>query len=42
MGFKVDIYEYIGEFDLVIDNIKYDFLIKSGRMAKEFEKEVDD
>lgn len=41
MGFKPDIYEYIGEFDIPIDNIKYDFLIKSGRMAKEFAKEID-
>ncbi len=39
MGFKPDIYEYIGEFDLPIDNIKYEFLIRSGRMAKEFTKE---
>lgn len=39
MGFKSDIYEYIGEFDLVIDPIKYEFLIKSGRMAKEFDKD---
>ena len=39
MGYKADIYEYIGEFDLVIDPIKYEFLLKSGRMAKEFAKD---
>ncbi len=38
-GFNADIYEYIGEFDLPIDNLKYDFLNKSGRLAKEFNKD---
>ncbi len=38
-GFKADIYEYIGEFDLPIDHIKYELLNKSGRLAKEFNKD---
>ncbi len=39
MGFKPTIYEYIGEFDLPIDNLKYQLLLKSGALAKEFDKE---
>ena len=38
-GFNPDIYEYIGEFDLVIDEAKYNHLLKSGLLAKEFNKE---
>ena len=37
-GFNPDIYEYIGEFDLVIDEAKYNHLLKSGMLAKEFNK----
>ncbi len=38
MGFNPDIYEYIGEFDLVIDEKQYDKLLKNGLLAKEFNK----
>lgn len=38
MGFNPDVYEYIGEFDLVIDEKQYDKLLKSGALAKEFNK----
>ena len=38
-GFNPDIYEYIGEFDLIIDDVKYNHLLKSGLLAKEFNKE---
>lgn len=37
-GFNPDIYEYIGEFDLIIDESKYNHLLKSGLLAKEFNK----
>ena len=38
MGFNPDIYEYIGEFDLVINESSYNHLLKSGLLAKEFNK----
>ncbi len=38
MGFNPDVYEYIGEFDLVINEKIYDKLLKSGALAKEFNK----
>lgn len=38
MGFNPDVYEYIGEFDLVINEKHYDKLLKSGLLAKEFNK----
>lgn len=38
MGFNPDVYEYIGEFDLVIDEKQYEKLLKSGLLAKEFNK----
>lgn len=38
MGFNPDVYEYIGEFDLVINKKLYDKLLKSGALAKEFNK----
>lgn len=38
MGFNPDVYEYIGEFDLVIDEKQYKKLLKSGALAKEFNK----
>ena len=38
MGFNPDVYEYIGEYDLVIDEKLYDKLLKSGALAKEFNK----
>ena len=39
LGFNPDVYEYIGEFDLVIDEHQYNHLLKSGMLAKEFNKE---
>lgn len=39
LGFNADVYEYIGEFDLPIDQAKYDYLIRSGKLAKEFNKD---
>ena len=38
MGFNPDIYEYIGEFDLVINQNTYNHLLKNGSLAKEFNK----
>ncbi len=38
MGFKPKIYEFIGEFDLLINNKKYLYLNKMGILAKEFNK----
>ena len=38
MGFNPDIYEYIGEFDLVINESSYNHLQKSGLLAKELNK----
>ena len=36
LGFKPHIYEFIGEFDLIINNKKYLYLNKNGILAKEF------
>ena len=38
MGFNPDIYEYIGEFDLVLNRINYFFLNKKKLITKEFNK----
>lgn len=38
MGYNPDVYEYIGEFDLIIDEKEYNKLLKSGLLAKEFNK----
>ena len=38
MGFNPDVYEYIGEFDLVINDKEYNKLLKSGLLAKELNK----
>lgn len=38
LGFKPDVYEYIGEFDLIINDASYQQLLKSGLLAKEFNK----
>lgn len=38
LGFKPDVYEYIGEFDLVINQRAYDWLLHTGQLAKEFNK----
>lgn len=38
LGFKPHIYEFIGEFDLVLNNKIYDTLIKKGTLANFFKK----
>lgn len=38
LGFNPDVYEYIGEFDLPINEKAYKQLLKSGMLAKEFNK----
>ena len=42
MGFQPHIYEFIGEFDLVLNERVYHNLIKKGLMAKEFNKKTKD
>ena len=37
-GFNPDIYEYIGEFDIIINEKKYNKLLKSGKLAQELNK----
>lgn len=38
LGFNPEIYEYIGEFDLIINEQNYNKLLKTGLLAKEFNK----
>ena len=38
LGFNPDVYEYIGEFDLIIDEKEYNKLLNFGLLAKEFNK----
>lgn len=38
LGFNPDVYEYIGEFDLVLNKINYHFLNKKDLINKEFKK----
>ncbi len=38
LGFNPHIYEYIGEFDLVINRLNYDTLLETGKLAQEFNK----
>ncbi len=38
LGFKPEIYEYIGEFDLIVEPKSYDILLTNGILAKEFNK----
>ena len=38
LGFKPNVYEYIGEFDLVIDPKTYNMLLSNGTLSKEFKK----
>lgn len=38
LGFNPKIYEFIGEYDLIIDELSYKMLLKSGWLAKEFNK----
>ena len=42
MGFKPHLYEFIGEFDLVVQEHPYHHLIKKGLLAKEFNKKTKD
>lgn len=38
LGFNPNVYEYIGEFDLVINESAYNTLLRNGSLAKEFNK----
>ena len=38
LGFNPDVYEYIGEFDLVINESAYNHLLRSGLLARELNK----
>jgi lipid II:glycine glycyltransferase (peptidoglycan interpeptide bridge formation enzyme) len=38
LGFAPKIYEYIGEFDLIINESSYNYLLSSGKLAGEFNK----
>ena len=38
IGFNSHIYEYIGEFDLILNKINYEYLFSSGKLAEEFNK----
>lgn len=38
LGFKPQVFEYIGEFDLIINQKLYDFLLRKGTLAKTFNK----
>ena len=38
LGFNPKVYEFIGEFDLIIDELLYKTLLKSGFLAREFNK----
>lgn len=42
LGFKPHIYEFIGEFDLVLNKKGYQSLIKKGLLAREFNKKKKD
>ncbi len=38
LGFKPKVYEFIGEYDLIINHSIYKYLLKSGKLAKIFNK----
>lgn len=38
MGFNPKIYEYIGEYDLVVNPNKYNYLLSTGKLAEELNK----
>lgn len=38
LGFNPKIYEFIGEFDFIINKAGYELLLSSGKLAKEFNK----
>lgn len=40
-GFNAKIYEYIGEYDLVLNRSSYEYLKTSGKLIKEFNKNID-
>ncbi len=40
IGFNPHIYEYIGEYDLIVEPKSYDILLKNGILAKEFNKKA--
>ena len=40
LGFKPHIYEFIGEFDFILNEHAYRNLIKKGLLAKEFNKKT--
>lgn len=41
LGFKPTVYEYVGEYDLIIDEEDYFYLKETGALAKEFNKKFD-
>lgn len=41
LGFNPDVYEYVGEYDLIIDEEAYKYLKETGALAKEFNKKFD-
>lgn len=41
LGFKPDVYEYIGEYDLIVNEQDYFYLKETGALAKEFNKKTD-
>lgn len=41
IGFNPNIYEYIGEFDYIINRTAYDTLLMSGKLANEFNKKIE-
>ena len=38
LGFKPKVYEFIGEFDLIVDELIYKNVLRNGLLAKEFNK----
>ena len=38
LGFKPKVYEFIGEYDLIINSNIYRSMLKSGKLAKIFNK----
>lgn len=40
LGFKPKIYEFIGEYDLIINDKAYNYLLSNGYLAKEFNKKT--
>ena len=40
-SFNPSIYEYIGEFDLIVNKALYQYLLSSNKLAKEFDRSQD-